>query len=237
MPVTPVIEAHWDLTPAQARAEQDRLRGLVALRPLSTPPRYVAAADTSYNRGSNRVAGAVVVWDVVEKRIVEQRTAVVETPFPYVPGRLTFREAPALLPAFAALTVRPDVLMFNGHGIAHPLGFGLAAHLGVVFGLPSMGVAQKKLCGEHAPVGPREGDRQPLLLNGGTVGTVWRSRKRCNPVFLSPGHLMDVNGTLEVANLTKCGYKLLVVHFAHERSNLARRADGAAHESALDTCH
>ncbi|MDH5526644.1 MAG: endonuclease V [Nitrospirota bacterium] len=236
MPLLPAIDTRWDVTPSQARAEQERLLPRIDLRPLPGPPHLILGADTSYNRGSNRVAGAVVLWDAVARCVVEQHTAVVETRFPYVPGRLAFREAPALMPALAALTRRPDVLVFNGHGIAHPLGIGLAAHLGVVFDLPAMGVAQKRLCGEHAPVGPRVGDRQPLILDGNTVGMVLRTRKGCNPVYISPGHRMTVEDALKVANLTNCGYKLSeVVRLAHELCNSARRADGAPKESAY-TC-
>ncbi len=208
MPLLPAISVRWDISPQAAVAIQRELAGQVRIAPLARPVRYVAGADTSYNRGSNRVAGAVVVWDMEQQEVVEQRTAVVETPFPYVPGLLAWREAPALMPAFAALTTTPDVLVFNGHGIAHPRRLGLATHLGLVFGLPAMGVAAKKLCGTHDTVGDYAGDAVPLHLDGNLAGQVIRTKSGCNPIYVSPGHLMTVDDACQIVMATTLGYKL-----------------------------
>jgi len=225
MPVLPQIAARWDLSAAEARACQAGLASRVRLEPLAAPPRLVAGADTSYDLGSDRVAGAVVVWDVARQAVVESRTAVVDTPFPYVPGLLTFREAPALLPAFAALTHRPDLLVFNGHGIAHPRRMGLATHLGVLFDLPAAGVAQRRLVGEYEPVGPRPGDRSPLRHRGEVVGAVVRTRARANPVFVSPGHRASLADAVAFTLDNAFGYKLpAVLREAHALCNRVRRS-------------
>ena len=225
MPVLPVIDTDWDLGPAAARSLQAALADRVQLLPLPRPPRFVAGADTSYNRGSNRVTGAVVVWDTLIKRVVETRSAVVDTPLPYVPGLLSFREAPALMPAFAALEHTPDVLVFNGHGIAHPRRFGLASHLGVVFGLPAVGVAQNRLVGKHQNPGPNPGDREALILDGMVVGAVIRTRARCNPIFVTPGHRVTVDDACGVTLGLTLGYKLpVVIRAAHQLCNDVRRA-------------
>jgi len=225
MPLVPTIETRWDLTPAEARAHQGSLADQVRIEPLRGPLRFVAGADTSYNLGSNRVAGAVVVWDVARGAVVERRTAVVETPFPYVPGLLTFREAPALMPAFAALSRRPDLLVFNGHGIAHPRRMGLASHMGVLFDLPAAGVAQNRLVGEHPPVGEDPGDRAPLTHHGEVVGAVVRTRRRSRPVYVSPGHRVTLAEAVAFTLDNAGGYKLpAVIREAHALCNAVRRA-------------
>jgi deoxyribonuclease V len=225
MAVRATIPTRWDVTPPSARALQEALARRVVLCPLAAPPRLVAGADTSYDLGSDRVAGAVVVWDTAEKKVVETATAVVDTPFPYVPGLLTFREAPALMPAFARLRCVPDLLVFNGHGIAHPRRMGLAAHLGVVFDLPAMGVAQRRLTGTYGPVGERPGDRTPLLLDGAEVGAVVRTRARAKPVFVSPGHRVTLADAIRFTLENSLGYKLpAVIREAHRLCNRVRRA-------------
>ncbi len=224
MAVRPTIPVRWDVTPAHARVEQEALARRVVVQPLPAPPRLVAGADTSYNLGSNRVAGAVVVWDTASGKIVETATAVVDTPFPYVPGLLTFREAPALMPAFERLSCVPDLLVFNGHGIAHPRRLGLAAHMGVLFDLPAAGVAQNRLVGTHGPVGPNPGDQAPLELDGDVVGAVVRTRPRAKPIFVSPGHRIDLAGALRFVLDNTFGYKLpAVIREAHALCNRVRR--------------
>lgn len=221
----PVIECRWNLTPGEARLWQRQLAAAVRLEALAAPPRLIAGADTSYNRGSNRVAGAVVVWDTAERRVVAQASAVVDTPFPYVPGLLAMREAPALMPAFAALAVMPDLLMFNGHGTAHPARCGLACHMGVVFDLPAVGVAQQRLCGRHEAVGQAVGDGAPVILDNDPVGVALRTRRRCNPVYASPGHRADLAAARAVTLETTYGHRLPApLREAHRLANAVRRS-------------
>src|SRR5512145_1011157 len=164
-------------TVVDARAVQERLGKAVRRVPL--PPdriRLVAAADVTYIGEKETVAAAVVVTDVATGRIVEERTAVRRTAFPYIPGYLTFREGPAVIAAWKKLSRKPDVVLFDGHGIAHPRRLGIASHIGVLLDLPSVGVAKKRLVGEYAGPGPRRGDWSPLVHDGETVGAVVRTR-------------------------------------------------------------
>jgi len=147
-------------------------------------------------RRPRRCVAGVVVWDCVEKRVVEVRTRVVVVRFPYVPGLLSFREAPALLAVLRRLQLRPDALLCDAHGRAHPRRFGLACHVGVLTGLPSVGCAKSLLVGEHGGLGPRRGDRAPLydpsLRPPEIIGSVLRTRDGVRPVYVSVGHRIDL---------------------------------------------
>ena len=178
---------------AEARAVQERLRSLVRRAPLRLDRiRLVGAADVTFLGEKDVVAAAVVVFDGLSQAVVEERTAVRRVRFPYVPGYLTFREGPAVLAAWETLSRRPDVMLFDGHGAAHPRRFGIASHMGVLLSVPSVGCAKKRLVGEHEAPGLRKGDTASLFLEGETVGAVVRTRAGVRPVFVSPGHLADV---------------------------------------------
>lgn len=180
-------------TVAAARALQERLKGRVRLVPLAAEGiRLVGAADVTYVGEKERVAAAIVVVDAATGTVVEERTATLRIAFPYVPGYLTFREGPAVLAAWRKLRRRPDAMLFDGHGIAHPRRFGIASHIGVVLSVPSVGCAKKRLVGEHGDPGPLRGDWVPLTFEGETVGAVVRTRPGVKPVFVSPGHRADL---------------------------------------------
>ena len=180
-------------TVADARQVQERLRARVRHLPLRLDRvRLVGAADVTFLVRKEVVAAAVVVFDQETETVVEERTAVCRVRFPYVPGYLTFREGPAVVAAWKRLSRRPDVMLFDGHGEAHPRRFGIASHMGVLLSVPSVGCAKKRLVGEHGPPGPRKGDFAPLLLDGETVGAAVRTRAGVKPVFVSPGHLADL---------------------------------------------
>lgn len=180
-------------TVAAARALQERLKGRVRLVPLAAEGiRLVGAADVTYVGEKERVAAAIVVVDAATGTVVEERTATLRSAFPYVPGYLTFREGPAVLAAWRKLRRRPDAMLFDGHGIAHPRRFGIASHIGVVLSVPSVGCAKKRLVGEHGDPGPLRGDWVPLTFEGETVGAVVRTRPGVKPVFVSPGHRADL---------------------------------------------
>lgn len=161
--------------------------------------RTVAALDASSKRGEPLVAAAVL-WDLEAQRVLEVGTAATgpDALFPYVPGFLSFREAPTYLEALAALSGTPDLLLVDGQGVAHPRGLGIAAHLGVHLDLPSLGVAKSLLYG--APEGdlPEEaGSAVPLKSKGAQIGWVYRSRTRVKPLYLSPGHRLGFQEGLE----------------------------------------
>jgi deoxyribonuclease V len=177
----------------EARAEQERICAAVRQESLDLPGlRLVAAADVTYVGERDTVAAAVVVFDAAAGTIVEERTAVVGEAFPYVPGFLTFREGPAVAAAWEKLSAEPDVVLFDGQGIAHPRRCGIASHMGVLLDVPSIGVAKKRLVGRYREPGPLRGDWTPLDHKGETVGAVLRTRAGVKPVFVSVGHRADL---------------------------------------------
>ena len=180
----------WPRTPAEALAVQDALR--VRLRPGPGPahPRSLAGLDVAYD--GDRLAAAVVVLDADTLEVRDSAVVRGRPAFDYVPGLFAFREIPALLEALDKLSEPPDVLVCDGHGLAHPRRFGLAAHLGVLTDLPSYGVGKTRLLGTWEPVGPRRGDSSALIDDGETVGAVLRTRAGVKPVFVSVGHRMDL---------------------------------------------
>ena len=173
-------------------AWQEEMRGRVERHDRLGPVRRVAGADVAYGRSGRVLCAAVVVMDARTLEVVAQRTAVQPVTFPYVPGFLTLREAPAVEEAFAALHLPPDLLLVDAHGVAHPRGFGLACHLGVVLDLPTIGVAKTVLVGAALPPGPRRGDRAPLLHHGEVVGAALRTRAEVAPVYVSTGHRVSL---------------------------------------------
>lgn len=188
----------WPSTPEEAEAIQDRLRPLLELDvPGPLAPRTVAGLDVSYagdgGGTGDRVAAAVVVLDGTTLEVVEESVAVGTAAFPYVPGLFAFRELPTLLDALRALKTAPGLLVCDGFGIAHPRRFGLACHLGVLTGLPSIGVGKTAFVGTYEQPGPRRGDASPLLDGGEVVGRVLRTRDGVKPVFVSVGHRTDLD--------------------------------------------
>ncbi len=197
--VRPVRRHRWDLTPKQAIALQNRMRTRLVLRGGPRAPRLVAGADVAYDKATATCFAAVVVMRSPGMEIVECATASGRTSFPYVPGLLTFREGPILLRAFAALRTRPDLVMFDGQGLAHPRRFGLASHMGYLLDIPSIGCAKSLLVGEHEPVGLRAGDFSWLVHNGERVGAVLRTRDRVRPIYVSPGHRVGLRSAIRLA--------------------------------------
>lgn len=182
----------WSLTYAEATALQDELRALVLLRPLRMRSiRYVAGADVAVSKRFDRLVGAVTVFRFPEMEQVEQRTYAMPPEFPYVPGLLSFREIPVLLGCFASIEAPVDVVLCDGHGIAHPRGLGLATHLGLLLATPTIGCAKSLLVGSYSSVGREKGAFSPLRVGERTVGSVLRTREDVKPVFVSPGHLTD----------------------------------------------
>lgn len=185
-------------TVAEAVAVQDELRPLVDLvGPGPTAPATVAGLDVAYAESGDRLAAAVTVLDAATLAVVDEAVSVGRPAFPYVPGLFAFRELPALRDALDRLTVRPDLLVCDGHGLAHPRRFGLACHLGVVTGLPAIGVGKTPLVGAWEEPGPRRGAWTPLRDGGEEVGRVLRTRDGVKPVFVSVGHRMSLDNAVD----------------------------------------
>ncbi len=215
-------------TVAAARTLQERLRARVRQVPIPAGRlRLVGAADVTYVGEKETVAAAIVVVDAATGEVVEERTATVPGAFPYVPGYLTFREGPAVLAAWRKLRRRPDAMLFDGHGIAHPRRFGIASHIGVLLSVPSVGCAKKRLVGEHGDPGPGKGDWVPLTIEGETVGAVLRTRTGVKPVFVSPGHRTDLASAIALVLRFCSRYRLPdPARRAHELTREIRRGRG-----------
>ncbi|WP_240455524.1 deoxyribonuclease V [Halomonas faecis] len=192
----------WNLTPAEAIALQRRLAGRVEREDRLAEVRHVAGVDIGFEEAGAITRAAVVVLglprgDGGEWGLVEQAVHREPTRMPYVPGLLSFREVPAALSAFAKLATRPQLVMVDGQGIAHPRRLGVASHLGLWLDLPTIGVAKSRLCGTHTEPGPERGDWVPLRDGDEVIGAVLRSRARVKPVFVSPGHRISLPSALD----------------------------------------
>lgn len=184
----------WPESTAHAGKVQQELAAKVRLRPLLKHPRLVAGVDAAFS--DRLVFAAACLFSLPDLELVDESGAVEALRFPYVPGFLTFREGPGIIAAVKALAVRPELILVDGQGIAHPRRIGIASHLGVLLNVPSIGCAKSRLVGEHEEPGPKKGDWAPLVDRGRTVGAVVRTKAGVQPVFVSPGHLVDLAGSI-----------------------------------------
>lgn len=204
----PGVFGDWDGSIAAARTLQTSLAERIVLRDDFAEPRLLAGFDVGFEEEGTVTRAAVVMLDAASLQPLESHIARIETLMPYVPGLLSFRELPALLAALAMLTRLPDLVFVDGQGIAHPRRLGIAAHFGVTTGLPALGVAKKVLAGHHQEPGPEPGDRTPLLHRGEPIGWALRSKRRCNPLIVSPGHRVSLQTSLDWVMRTLRGYRL-----------------------------
>lgn len=202
------LELHrWDLSPDEAMRVQKELRERIVLRWDKRPVHHIGGVDISIK--PETVRAAIVVIQFPELTPVEAVTADLPLNFPYIPGLLSFREGPAFLAAWEKLKHQPDLLMFDGQGIAHPRGIGIASQMGLWLERPTIGVAKSRLYGKHNEVGPQRGDQAELVDRKGTViGAVVRTREKTNPLYVSPGHLIDVQHATEFVLACGTRYRL-----------------------------
>jgi deoxyribonuclease V len=187
----------------------------------------VAGADVSYDRGSPVLYAAVVVLDAETLALVETAAVTARATFPYVPGYLSFRELPALLAAFEKLRAPPDLVLCDAHGRAHPRRFGLACHLGVALGLPTIGVAKSRLVGKGREPGPRRGAHTPLRDGGETIGELVRTREGAKPIYVSVGHRVTLATARRLALRFAPRFRIPEpVRTAHAEVNRLRREAG-----------
>ncbi|MFO0866496.1 MAG: deoxyribonuclease V [Gemmataceae bacterium] len=197
----------WKLTPKEAVALQRELADKVDHSTPLGACELVAGADCSYNRFSPWFYAAVVVLKADDGTIVDKAEAVGKSPFPYVPGLLSFREAPIILEAFAKLTHRPDVVLVDGQGRAHPRRIGVASHLGLWLGIPTIGCAKTKLIGDFKDPARKAGSYSPLMIDDEQVGVVLRTKDGVKPLYISPGHGIDLESSIRTV-LSQCrGYR------------------------------
>jgi deoxyribonuclease V len=191
----PVTKPRWPSTPAEAIAVQEELRGLVDPTDTDGPPRYVAGLDVAYV--GDRLAAAVVVLDGDTLAEVDRAVVHGETRFPYVPGLFAFREVPALLAALEQLATTPELLVCDGHGLAHPRRFGLACHLGVLTGIPAIGAAKTSFVGSHGELAQERGATAELVDGGEVVGAAVRTQDGVKPVYVSVGHRVSLETAVD----------------------------------------
>ncbi len=186
----------WDITPSEAVRLQRRLSGEVREEPLAGPVRTIAGTDCAFAGGGGRIVATVVLCDAGTMEVLATADADLPCRFPYVPGLLSFREAPAVIAAVEKLPEPPDLLLCDGQGVAHPRGLGLASHVGIWLDLPAIGVAKSRLCGDYREPGLRRRCRTRLKLDGRVVGAVVRTRANVKPLFVSVGHLVTLEDSI-----------------------------------------
>lgn len=218
----------WQVTPAEAAAIQARLARRVRRRAPGGPFRSVAGLDVSYDRGSPWLTAGVVVLGLPGLEPIETAAVRARATFPYLPGLLSFREAPAALAAWARLRTRPDCLLCDGHGLAHPRRFGLACHLGLLVNLPAIGVAKRLLVGACRPPGPERGATSPLLDGKETLGVALRTRASVTPVYVSVGHRMSLERA--VATVLACAPRFRIPEPLRQAHALVNRLRAAGAE-------
>src|SRR3989440_2432553 len=197
----------WNMTPREAIELQKSLREMVKVAPLRKKIETVAGADISFNKFEPTVYAGIVVLRLPSLEIIEEVGVVSETKFPYVPGLLSFRETPSVLEAWAKLKTEPDAVMFDGQGIAHPRRVGIASHVGLLIDRPTLGCAKTVLVGKFEEPGEERGSWMPLIDKGETVGAALRTKTRVQPIYVSPGHLIDLAGAIELTLACDGGYR------------------------------
>lgn len=190
----------------QAKKIQDNLRQLVRIRPFRGKVTTVAGVDAAFTE--DKVIAAACLFRYPDFILSEETFSIMKTPFPYIPGFLSFREGPAVVKTLKKLRKRPDVVLFDGQGIAHPQGLGMASHIGVILELPTIGCAKSKLVGEYDEPGIPRGSWNPLRSGNKTIGSVVRTRDNIKPVFVSPGHLIDLQTSITIVLKTAQRYRL-----------------------------
>lgn len=220
-----IKETHsFDLTPGEAARLQEKLRARVRLSGDVEAVSLVAGADASYSKGSDEIYAVVVALSYPDLTVVEQVSARAVTSFPYIPGYLTFREGPALLAAFRKMQSEPDVIFFDGQGVAHPRGLGIASHMGVLLDRPTVGVAKNLLVGTAEDPGASRGSLSPIRRDGEMIGMAVRTKERTKPVYVSVGNQISLARAVDLVLATTRGYRLPEpTRQAHLYANVIRR--------------
>jgi deoxyribonuclease V len=196
----------WDLSPQEAFELQSDLAVQVERQLRMGPVRHVAGVDVSVRNDVARAA--VVVLDLKGLAPVDCAVATRPATFPYVPGLLAFREGPVVLDALEKVGIAPDLLIFDGQGLAHPRRLGIASHIGLLVDMPAIGCAKSRWCGQHDEPGEEPGDHVSLVERGEIIGAVLRTRRGVKPVFVSIGHRVDLETSIEYVLACCCGYRL-----------------------------
>lgn len=187
---------------------QQKLAAEVSLDDDLGALRYVAGVDVGFEASGQITRAAVALLAFPELTLVEYRIARLQTTMAYIPGLLSFRECPAMIKALEQLQRQPDLVLCDGHGLAHPRGLGVACHLGVLTGLPCIGVAKSRLCGHHGPLAQHKGARVALIYRQQVVGALLRSRAQVRPLYISAGHRISLETALCCVQACLTRYRL-----------------------------
>lgn len=202
---------------------QDEVRKRVRIEPLFSLPSIVAGVDASFT--DDRIISVACLMSFPGLQCLEDSPVVTESEFPYITGYLSFREGPAVAKALKGLSKKPDLLIFDGQGIAHPRGLGIAAFMGALLDMPSIGCAKTRLVGEYDEPGSKRGDFSPLIHKGAQVGAVLRTQDNIKPLFISPGHRIDIKGAVEIVLACAPKYRL---------TEPVRRADALSRKMKME---
>ena len=196
----------WPATIERAREMQERIARQVCLRPLQSAPRTICGVDATYCEGQTIAVATLFDFTTLAPRA--EASAACETLFPYVPGYLSFREGPAILAAIARLPLFPDLILVDGHGIAHPRGLGIASLLGVLCDRPTIGCAKSRLVGEYEEPAAERGSWSLLRHAGRSVGAALRTRSGVKPLFVSAGHRITLPEAIDIVLHSSGRYRL-----------------------------
>ena len=198
----------WDLNAQQAVALQKELASQIVIEKPTRAIETIAGADISFNKFSDVIYAAIVVLRLDTLETIAQSGVVTTAKFPYVPGLLSFREMPALIEAWEKLAIEPDAIVMDGHGTAHPRGMGIACHAGLVFERPAIGCGKSVLVGKFDEPEATRGSWSPMRYKNRTIGAALRTKNRVSPVYVSPGHLMDLPTAIDLMLRCDGGYRV-----------------------------
>ncbi|MNS39826.1 Endonuclease V [compost metagenome] len=196
------------MSPSEAVELQKQLRSQIDLSPYEGDIKYIGGADISFNRFETTVYAGIVVLSYPEMQVVSRVAVVEEATFPYISGLLAFREVPALLKAWQQLDLKPDVLVLDGQGIAHPRRLGIATHFGLVAGVPTLGCGKSRLTGTFEEPANEPLSQSSLWHQGEQIGVVLRTKRNCKPVFVSPGHHISMEQSVQLISKSLRGYRI-----------------------------
>ena len=217
---------NWNVSPSEARNIQSKLKDNIVISPLNKDVQFVGGADVSFDKGSNLVFTAIVILKLPDLTIVERKGLSERVDFPYIPGLLAFREGPPVLKCWDRVENKPDVMMFDAQGIAHPRRMGLATHIGLYLDIPSVGCAKSVLVGQYQEPGEKAGEFTPLEYKDDVVGTAVRTKDRISPVFVSIGHKVDLSDAVNLVLQCTRGYRIPEpTRQAHLAVNRLRRGE------------
>jgi len=198
----------WKVDKDEAIEIQNRLRSKLILKKAFSKLDTIGGADVSYSKEKDILCGAIAVFSYPELKLIDSTALRGRISFPYIPGLLAFREGPILLKAFEKLRIKPDLMIFEGHGIAHPRGFGLASHLGLWLDIPSIGCAKNPLVREFQSPTLFRGSVEWVSMGDRRVGAILRTKERVKPVFVSPGHRIDLETSIQIILAACRGYRM-----------------------------